>query len=652
MTRPIILGNGNMLVCLDKHNRIRDFYYPYVGQENHVSSNNHMVGLFVDGKFSWLSEDGWDLSMKYRGQTLVSEVSAHNSDLEIGLVINEGVHPEKNILLRSVKVENMSERERKIKIFFSAHFVISETNIGDTVYFDPMNNSIINYKGRRYFLMGGKFNGESFYEYSTGAAGVEGKEGTWKDCEDGHLGGNPIEHGAVDSAIGFSLNLKSREKGIVEYWITVGKNHKEVCSLRSEVFERGVKEMLKETKDYWREWVHTKPVDFHSLGEPIKDLFFRSLFIIKAQNDNHGAIIAANDTHTFHSKKDTYSYMWPRDGALVARSLDKVGHHEITEVFFNFVSDLLSEDGYLLHKYRPDGSFGSSWHSWLKGDSVQLPIQEDETALILYSLWKHYEEHRSKDTIEKMYETFIKPAGDFLVSFRDPETNLPKESYDLWEEKLGIHTFTCSTTYAGLHAASKFAEEFGTEEASKEYLRIAEETKEAILKYLYDEKTQVFIKGLSIDSKGKLRKDMTVDASTFYSLFEYEILDINDPRLTRTVELARKKLESNHGAGGMARYEKDRYYETAPEAPENPWFISTLWLAEYHIARAHDVEGLKGAEDIFYWVVENALDSGVLSEQLNPYTAETLSVAPLTWSHAGFVIAVVKYLDKFQELSG
>src|SRR3989339_434601 len=102
MTRPIILGNGNILVCLDKNACIRDFYYPYVGQENHVSSNHHKIGVRVDGKFSWISDGHWNLLLKYKKDTLVSEVTAHNNELGIELIINEAVHCQKNILLSMV----------------------------------------------------------------------------------------------------------------------------------------------------------------------------------------------------------------------------------------------------------------------------------------------------------------------------------------------------------------------------------------------------------------------------------------------------------------------------------------------------------------------------------------------------------------------
>jgi hypothetical protein len=50
------------------------------------------------------------------------------------------------------------------------------------------------------------------------------------------------------------------------------------------------------------------------------------------------------------------------------------------------------------------------------------------------------------------------------------------------------------------------------------------------------------------------------------------------------------------------------------------------------------------------WVAARALPSGILAEQVNPYTDEPLSVSPLTWSHATFVAMVQHYLDKLESL--
>jgi GH15 family glucan-1,4-alpha-glucosidase len=51
MPRALVLGNGETLVCLDEFGFVRDFYFPYVGLENHVSGNRHRIGIMVDGVF-------------------------------------------------------------------------------------------------------------------------------------------------------------------------------------------------------------------------------------------------------------------------------------------------------------------------------------------------------------------------------------------------------------------------------------------------------------------------------------------------------------------------------------------------------------------------------------------------------------------------
>ena len=155
--------------------------------------------------------------------------------------------------------------------------------------------------------------------------------------------------------------------------------------------------------------------------------------------------------------------------------------------------------------------------------------------------------------------------------------------------------------------------------------------------------------GVYYDNEGNMKYDKTIDSSTVYSLFEYEILNINDPRLIRTADKTIDKLWNNTTCGGLCRYENDQYYRY-PNTTENPWFVCTMWLAEYYIAKATNIEELSKAEELFQWVVANSLPPGTLSEQINSLTGEALSVAPLTWSHAGFIMAVVKYVERYKEL--
>jgi len=83
----------------------------------------------------------------------------------------------------------------------------------------------------------------------------------------------------------------------------------------------------------------------------------------------------------------------------------------------------------------------------------------------------------------------------------------------------------------------------------------------------------------------------------------------------------------------------------------NPWFVSTIWLARWHIARATSIEELNEGLEILEWAADHSLASGMLSEQLDPYTGVPVSASPLIWSHAEFIMAVSEYLDKYRVLS-
>jgi hypothetical protein len=49
-------------------------------------------------------------------------------------------------------------------------------------------------------------------------------------------------------------------------------------------------------------------------------------------------------------------------------------------------------------------------------------------------------------------------------------------------------------------------------------------------------------------------------------------------------------------------------------------------------------------------IAKYALPSGELAEQINPHTYEAISVVPLFWSHAEFVIAVCEYIENQKEV--
>lgn len=498
--------------------------------------------------------------------------------------------------------------------------------------------------------MSGNTGREGIYEYATGTKRFAGAEGTWRDAEDGRLEGNPIAQGSVDSCISFRLNIDAHSRRTLHYWIAVGRDFEDVRRLHRRVRKEGVPAILDQTRSYWRSWLAKKPRDFKDLDSSIVDLYKRSLLIIRTQIDRGGAITAANDSDILHFNRDHYSYMWPRDGALVAYALDKAGYPELTRSFYQFCARVMAPGGYLWHKYHPDGSVGSSWHPWLSEDGPQLPIQEDETALVLFALWHFFTVEKDLDFIEELFDPMIKPAGDFLSAYRDQKTGLPLESYDLWEERRGVYTFTSATVWAGLQAAARFAELFGEDLLAEKYRRSAEEVKEGILTHLYSEDLGRFVRGIFHEA-GQRLIDPTLESSV-YGVHAFGLLPANDSRVVATMEQVEEGLTVPTPIGGVARYDRDQYFYRGeyPMVAGNPWIICTLWLADWYIARARTKNDLERPKEILQWVVDQSLSTGVLSEQLHPFTGEQLSVAPLTWSHSTFVLTVLRYLEAMAEI--
>lgn len=369
--------------------------------------------------------------------------------------------------------------------------------------------------------------------------------------------------------------------------------------------------------------------------------------------DNRGAIVAANDSDILKFAKDTYSYMWPRDGALIAHALDRSGYVSLTSRFYDFCKRAITKEGFLLHKYNPDGSVGSSWHPWINpAGEKQFPIQEDETALVLYTLWHHHELAKTLEHARDDYDKFVVPAAGFLASYKDA-SGLPLPSYDLWEERYGVHAFTVASVYAGLLAASKFAEYFQDKARMVYYREAAVKVKSAVEQFMYSEQEKRFIRSLYWNrEKNTYEPDMTLDAS-LYALFDFEMFAPNDPRITATMKAIREKLWIQSEVGGIGRYSDDYYHQVTHDigkVPGNPWFICTLWYAEWVIAVANNEGELKEAEDLIRWTMNHALPTGILAEQVHPFTGEPMSVSPLTWSHASFVKVVQEYMSKLKLL--
>ncbi|MEI7603544.1 MAG: glycoside hydrolase family 15 protein [bacterium] len=681
MSTSLVLGNGNTLINIDEHLQITDLYWPHVGKNNHLMGHHIRTYFWDYGQLvSFEDTSVFKITPAFKENSISGNSIIESEKMRVRIVVENTVLPHKDIYIARYTVTNFWDMKRDLKFFMNHDFYLKEHNVGDTTCWYPLSNMLFHYKDNIYMGIGST---SGISQYGCGQSHSNGGVGSLPNSTTGKLTMWAIDRGAVESTIGFDISINPCSTKSFDYIITCGHKISDCVDLFNYVKEQGTDHLLEDTGNFWKSYVVTpfenfkiknninQPVeevfDDKKISERIKDIFLRSIGVIRTQIDNDGAVIAGNDSSHLKYRKDSYCYLWHRDAALTISVLDKLGYTSLSEKFFRQCATLLEPEGFFLHTYTSTGSPGTSWHPWVDSlGNPQLPIQEDETGTVLWALWKSYENHHNQELISELWDSLIKPAADFLCGFRysdnkkfnllerfetskkkaDPlenymkGSNLPLETYDIWEEVRGIHTYTCASVYGGLIGASILALKLGQHDEAEKYATIAHEIREAVIKYLYDEESGHFIHGLYKDfPNNKWSKSMRADSS-ISGLWFFEMLSADDSKVVKTMEWLEKELWNDNSVGGIIRYDNDDYYRQNKNTKGNPWFITTLWFAQYYIKR----EDNKKAEKYLQWVVDNISGTDLISEQIDCNTGIDMSIKPLTWSHAEFIRTVYELL--------
>jgi GH15 family glucan-1,4-alpha-glucosidase len=630
-----MLGNGSLTVGLNEAGLVHDFYYPYVGLDNLTTarSMDHKIGIWVDDQFSWVDESDWGVYVNFEKDALVSDIQLTNNRLQVALSFNDFVDNELNVFFRQITVKNLADHERTIRVFMHQVFQISRAGRGDTALFVPDEHYILDYKGRCSLLIYGQTaKGEAFDQFSIGNYGIEGKEGTYKDAEDGELSNNAVEHGGVDTVIRCSVELAGNDETKLDYWIVAADSQYNAQKIHDKVKVDTLKTRMQQTRSSWYEWLDTARDELQAMTEAERTIVNKSLMVIKAHTDKRGGIIASCDSSIYNYGRDYYSYVWPRDGAYAMWPLIRLGYTEEPKKFFEFCRDILTTEGYLMHKYQPDRAIGSTWHPLLHGNHTELAIQEDETAIVIYMLGEYLAASKDHEFVDSLYVTLIQPASNFMAEFRDDKTKLPHASYDLWEEKFSTSTYTTAVTYQALLVAADFADMFEFPDDAVKWRAAAVEIAENV-KTLFNPDRKAFRKGFLLQEDGSLKFDDTLDVSSMYGVLMFALHDFGFDETKQTLQAIEATLLNSSPSGGSPRYEYDNYFAVDPPYLGNPWFVTTLWLAQYYVRTNSPAK----AQALVDWTMSKALTSGVLSEQVNPSDGSPLSVTPLVWSHAELI---------------
>ncbi|EQD49377.1 glycoside hydrolase 15-like protein, partial [mine drainage metagenome] len=457
----------------------------------------------------------------------------------------------------------------------------------DTAFVDASLRSLVHFKRGFYFEL---FSDPPFSRAACGEHSLKGLEGTYVDAEDGLLEGSHVSHGSPDSALQWDLTATPGAGTVLRMFLAAGASLAETGRLRELVRWGEPSRFVRESSTFWNGWIRRRmPEAPAGLSERAIQVYRHSVLVLRHLTAHNGAVLASPDTAPLEGVGDTYNYCWWRDGGYVSKAMDEAGLYENAQRFLEFAQRCQDADGSFFHRFFPDGERGSTWH---------LPpfIQIDQTATVIAATWHHFKRGNDPDVLIPLWP-MVKAAAHFLTTFRDPQTGLPAASYDLWEERMGIHTYSTAAVIHALERAARIAEELGKD--PRAWRQASTEIHAAALRRLWDPTEQRFVRSLSV-------RDDREDASLLLAL-KLGLVPWSDPRASRTVARVEERLWSG-AQGGLARYEGDQYF-----GPQNPWIITTLWLAEARL-RLGDRERCR---ELIEWVADRATPTLLLPEQID-----------------------------------
>lgn len=159
------------------------------------------------------------------------------------------------------------------------------------------------------------------------------------------------------------------------------------------------------------------------------------------------------------------------------------------------------------------------------------------------------------------------------------------------------------------------------------------------IKKLFNSERGFFYKGIRIED-GSIAPDTTIDLSAFFGVYMFGLFPLDSEEVVRSFTTLVNDVMV-YDVPGLPRYEHDDYHRNEHTGLGNFWYITSLWVAQY----CQETNNTELRDKILTWVESMAGSSHMLSEQLNPETAEPLSVSPLVWSHAEYMATLLDQID-------
>jgi len=328
---------------------------------------------------------------------------------------------------------------------------------------------------------------------------------------------------------------------------------------------------------------------------------------------NNGAIVAANSFMPYYPKDAAnYLYVWPRDAAFICMAAEALGINDIQQPFFTWLIE--RAEG-----WNTTGLFYEKYY--LNGRKALSRFQPDQAGIVVFMVGNYIKKNLR---LKAKYEHLITHTALGLTKIWN-KNSFGVPTNDLWEGRIAYpdleENFSYSTAacVAGLRVANQL---FPT----ADFENTCNEMEYALLQ-------SAKVNGYFCRSFGKLI-DQGIDASLLGLIWPYEIISPTSDLTKNTIQ----RILQLENAYGLYRYEHDEY---------DGWMLNTghrnkgagYWpLLNFWLAIVLSKMGKKDDANKYFQKVLQDLQSYYIPEQIFSNNIQ-VSVTPLCWSHAMFVLA-------------